>query len=114
MAAEVTGRAIVDGKAVSLRSVQNAVAKSHKRNSRATVDLLAISGSASDEGPMQADAMVLLSFLGEGTLTEIVSELGQRGTSRPVGKYRQEEEALQSHLGPTALRDLQRLLKRGR
>lgn len=114
VAEEATGRAIVDGKAVTLRSVLSSVAKEHKRDRDFTIDLLEISGSAGEEGPMQAEAMAVVSFLGEDVLNAIVPELGQRDVSQATSKVRQEEEVLISHLGKTVLQDLQRSLKRGK
>ncbi|WP_145198963.1 hypothetical protein [Planctomycetes bacterium Poly30] len=114
VAEEATGRAIIDGKAVSLRTVLGSVSKAHKHDQQHTIDLLKISGAGSDDGPMEAEAMAVMSFLGEEILHTIVPELGQRDVSQASSKVRVEEEALLSHMGKTALQDLQRSLMRGK
>lgn len=114
VAAEVTGRAMVDGKAVSLRSVLSQVSRAHKHDLDLTINLMEIGGQAGDGTIMEAEAMAVISFLDDDILSTIVPELGQRGVSGQTAKFRQEEEALLSHVGKTALQDLQDSLERGK
>ncbi len=114
VAADVTGRAIVDGEAVSLRDVRKAVAKDHKDDSNDTLDVAAAQGRATGTRLLEAEALVALSFLDEDTLPLIVSELGQRGEPQIVAKSSQEKEVFTFHIGENGLKDLQRSLKRGK
>ncbi len=119
IAEDATGRAIVDGQAVTLRSVQNDVARAHRNDARGGIDLLAITGANGDgdSAPLEAEAMVLMTCTREhyeDELPPLLTELGDRRPSASTGKYRQEEEAFVQHFGLTALDDLQRALVEGR
>jgi hypothetical protein len=114
MAAEVTGRAIVDGEAVSLRDVRSSVARAHKKDHDKELDISAIGGRITGTGLQEAEAMVVLSYLTDDLRQDIVMELGQQGQPQVVAKSSQETEVFTYHIGRTGLRDMQQSLKRGK
>ena len=114
LSAEVTGRAMIDGEAMSLRDVRMAAARAHRRDKADVLDVAALGGRASGKGLQEADAMVVMSLLDEDLVPVIVSELGQHGEPQVVAKSSQELELLTSFYGKTGLKELQRSLKRGK
>ena len=114
IAEDVTGRAIIDGEAVTLRQARLDAARKHKSDESATLEIAEIGGRVNGKGLQEADAMAVMSFIDEDLRMEIVAELGQRGEPQLIAKSSQETEVFMSHFGKLGMRDLQRSLKRGK
>ncbi|MEM9381289.1 MAG: hypothetical protein AAGB93_15155 [Planctomycetota bacterium] len=119
VAEQTTGRAIVEDEVRTLRSVQSEIERSIDGSKSWRVSLYEV-GGVQLEGvtqPEEAQALAIVAFLAEhhaDALTAIVSELGRTQTTEGRPKYREEEHALERHVGRTALYELSRALREGR
>lgn len=118
LAEECTGRAIIDGDALTLRTTQSRVSKAAKKADRYSVNLLEISGTDGSQGElMEAEAMAVMAYLREYQGQAFAATLSQLGSSAPIGrtaKYKDEERAIRRHCGLDALSEIERALRKGR
>ena len=119
LAEECTGRAIIDGKAVSMRSVQTKVSKAELKANRHDVNLLDISGTWGHEGgqPREPEAMAVVAYLRQfqsKSFAQVVSGLGRSAPLGQTAKYKEEERVIRRFCGLDALSEIERALQKGR
>lgn len=119
LAEECTGRAIIDGHALTLHAAQSKVSRAAKKAGRHSVNLLAISGTqeSHDGGPMEAEAMAVMAYLRRYQGQAFNRAISELGSSAPIGqtaKYKDEERAIRRHSGIDGLNEIERALQKGR
>lgn len=117
IAVATTGRALIDGEARTFRSVQSDVARRFKENDVKRLDILEISGARPGEAdaPLEAEAMVLMTFLLKHYGNELPAIVRDLGRSREQGaKFEAEERALRRHCGIAALVEIAEGIAKGR
>lgn len=111
-----SGRALIDGEARTLRSVQQGVAQRASREGW-TLDLFELNGGE-DGGPvMEAEAIAIIGFLHryhEAALGAIVSELGHHQPEADRPDHELETRAFARHLGLAGKGEIERALTKGR
>ncbi len=119
IADKTTGRAIVAGKARTLRSVQSDISRANGGNDAWRVSFYEVSGVQvkGPATPRESEAFAIVAHLGQhhaGSFARIVAELGRNAPTEGRAKYRAEERALERHVGKTALDHMSRALREGR
>lgn len=119
VAEETTGRAIVGDEARTLRSVQSELERSIDGNKSWQVSLYEVSGVQIEGAtePREAEALAIVAFLAEhhgDAMTRVVAQLGRTEPTEGRPKYREEERALEQHVGKSVLDELSRALREGR
>lgn len=117
VAESTTGRAMVNGKAVTLKTVQKEVADSVDEGFK--VDLHAISGvkpNAKSVKPDEAKAFAMMAFLKKhhsDHLPSIVSDLGRNQTPEGRAKYVEEERTMLRIAGLNVFNEAREALQQG-